>query len=182
MLTGKKGEGGELLPNEALQTFDEAVTNNIQGQECPQDADATTLHTHMNKAIHQAIEDTLPDVQKSQGTSRKVSERSKQLYEKREKLQKDNQAQYDELQQEIKESRLQDFKEWVEEHSQNMQAVNGQGDVKKIYKSVNALSDERKSPPNNLITNGQGNMLTSAQEVANRWFTFLTSKFVVTER
>ena len=63
-----------------------------------------------------------------------------------------------------------------------MQTVNGQGDVKKIYKSVNTLSDERKSPPNNLITNGQGSMLTSAQEVANRWFTFLTSKFVVTER
>ena len=63
-----------------------------------------------------------------------------------------------------------------------MQVANEQGDIKKIYKSVNALSGERKSPPKNLTTNGQGKMLTSAQEVASRWYTFLSAKFAATER
>ena len=102
-----------------------------------------------------------------------ASERSKKLYEKREKLKKGNQDQYDELQQEIKKSRLQDFKEWVEEHSQKMQVADGQGDIKKIYKSVNTLSGERKSPPKNLTTNGQGKILTSAQEVSCKSLVYL---------
>ena len=34
--------------------------------------------------------------------------------------------------------------------------------------------------PSNLTTNGQGSMLTSASEVADRWYQFLSKKFSAT--
>ena len=179
MVTTLDSNGGPI-PNATLMAFDKAVKHNIREQGCSHEADATTLHKHMQNAIQHAIDSVLPDVPKSQGVSRKVSERSKNLYKKREKMKGCNQAQYDELQEEIRESRLHDFQAWVEEHSQKMNEANGQGDVKKIYKSVNALAGGRQKPPKNLTTDGQGGMLSSAKDVASRWYGFLTNKFAAT--
>ena len=176
----KLDDDGKPLPNATLTAFDEAVKRNIQEQGCPHDADATTLHQHMQSAIQHAINSVLPDVPKTTGVRRDVSERSKSLYKKREKMRGCNQAQYDGLQKAIRESRLRDFQEWVEKHSQKMQEANGHGDVKKIFKSVNELAGERQKPPKNLTTNGQGGMLNSAQDVASRWYNFLVDKFAAT--
>ena len=91
------------------------------------------------------------------------------------------QGQYDELQEQIKASRLNDFKDWVEKHGDSMQQANGQGDVRSIFKSVEALAGKKQRPPKNLTTDGQGNMLQSAADVAQRWFDFLSKKFAATK-
>ena len=135
----------------------------------------------MNAAIQHAVDTVIPDVVRTPGISRKVSAHTKALYDKRERMRGCNQGEYDDLQQQIRESALQDFQSWVEENNKAMQEANGQGDTRKIYKVVNALSDKRQKPAKNLTTDGQGTILGSAQEVATRWFGFLSKKFAATE-
>ena len=62
-----------------------------------------------------------------------------------------------------------------------MQQANGQGDVRAIYKSVEALAGKKRRPPKNLTTDGQGSMLQSATDVAKRWYDFLSKKFSATD-
>ena len=91
------------------------------------------------------------------------------------------QGQYDELQEQIRAARLNDFKDWVEKHGDKMQQANEQGDVRSVYKSVEALAGKKQRPPKNLTSDGQGSMLQSAADVAQRWYDFLSKKFAATE-
>ena len=61
-----------------------------------------------------------------------------------------------------------------------MTKANWQGDTKKIYDVVKTLAGKNERPPSNLVTDGQGNMLTSAADVAARWYQFLHDKFAAT--
>ena len=81
----------------------------------------------------------------------------------------------------IKESGLQDYTDWVEVQGEVLVAVNGRGDTKKIYEVVDALKGKPGKPPANLTTDGQGNPLCSADDVADRWYHFLSNKFSATE-
>ena len=61
-----------------------------------------------------------------------------------------------------------------------MNQANWRGDTSQIYKIVNTLANKSEKPPRNLTTDGQGNLLTSAADVANRWQRFLSNKFAAT--
>ena len=91
-------------------------------------------------------------------------------------------GEFRELQSRIKESGLQDYTDWVEAQGEVLAAANGRGDTKEIYEVVNALKGKPGKPPANLTTDGQGNPLCSAEDVADRWYHFLSSKFAATER
>ena len=54
------------------------------------------------------------------------------------------------------------------------------GDTRGIYNGVKALARKRDKPPTNLNTDGDGNMLKSAEEVAETWHRFLKAKSAVT--
>ena len=83
----------------------------------------------MSAAIQYVIDTVLPDVERTPGIRREVSQRTKELYEKREKAKGLTQGEYDSLQKQIREARLDDFKDWVEAHGDKMQEANGHGDV-----------------------------------------------------
>ena len=61
-------------------------------------------------------------------------------------------------------------------------AANGRGDTKKIYEVTNVLKGKSEKPPVNLSTDGQGNALCNAEDVADRWCNFLRMKFQATEQ
>ena len=63
-----------------------------------------------------------------------------------------------------------------------MQAVNGRGDVKEIYTAVKDLAERREKSPTNLTKNsqGQGQLLSSSEEVAKVWGEFLAKTFDAT--
>ena len=69
----------------------------------------------------------------------------------------------------------------MEAHGEKMQSANGHGDVRAIFKSVEALSRKQQRPPKNLTTDGQGSMLRSATDVVKRWCDFLSENFVTTQ-
>ena len=77
-----------LQDPETAADFDHAVEYKLNEQGCTRDSDppdATTLHKYINTAILHAIDTVLPDVLRSPGIKREVSEETKALYEKREK-------------------------------------------------------------------------------------------------
>ena len=87
------------------------------------------------------------------------------------------------LQVQIKQSGLDDYKDWVEAQGAVLAEANGRGDTtKKMYKVVNFLKGKSEKPPKNLTTDGNGRLLQGAAEVADRWFRFLSKKFSATER
>ena len=75
---------------------------------------------------------------------------------------------------------IKDFLSWVYECSTALNKANGKGDTKKVYKLVKGMEGKPGKPPQNISTDGQGNMLADADAVAARWFSFLKNKFKVT--
>ena len=90
-------------------------------------------------------------------------------------------GEFKELQSQIQQSSLDDYKEWVQQQSETLAEANGRGDTKKIFEVVNTLKGKAEKPPANLTTDGQGSMLRNAEDVADRWYNFLSKKFVATE-
>ena len=74
-------------------------------------------------------------------------------------------GQFKNLQKQIKQAGLDDYKDYVEAQGEVLTSANGKGDTKKIYQVVNALKGKSEKPPANLTTDGQGNLLCSAQAV-----------------
>ena len=61
-----------------------------------------------------------------------------------------------------------------------MEAADKKGNTRKIYNAVKALAAKTEKPQKNLIINQQGELLTSAEDVAEEWFKFLSKKFAAT--
>ena len=89
-----------LKQPEMAAKFDRIVEEKLAEQGCTRDTDpnATELYNYMSTAIHHAIETVLPDVLRSPGIKSEVSEATKELYEKREKMKGCTQGQCDSLQ------------------------------------------------------------------------------------
>ena len=56
----------------------------------------------------------------------------------------------------------------MRENAEIMNEANGQGDVRKIHETMKTLTGKKKKKPKNLTTDGKGNLLKSAEEVATR--------------
>ena len=61
-----------------------------------------------------------------------------------------------------------------------MEDANNRGDSRGVYRTVKVLARKTEKPPTNLKTDGQGNVLSDAADVAARWYGFLKSKFSAT--
>ena len=58
-----------------------------------------------------------------------------------------------------------------------MEAPYEVGNMNYIFKIVNKIFKNPKSPPQNLTTDKHGNLLESADGVSKTWFEFLSNKF-----
>ena len=88
--------------------------------------------------------------------------------------------QFADMQKEIKESSLQDFKDWVRECVEAMERANNRGNAKKVFQLTKRLAGKPKPPPVNLVTDGNGKLLQSPEETADVWHKFLKEKFAAT--
>ena len=136
----------------------------------------------MCSAIQQAVENVLPTVKRKRGIKRRVSEKTKALYETRSRTRgQGSKEQYRTVQQEIRESSLADFEHWVGDWADEMSPANGRGDTRAVYKAVKALGQKPGRPPTNLTTDQGGKTLECAEDVASAWKTFLEQKFKRTD-
>ena len=75
---------------------------------------------------------------------------------------------------------MQDFKDWVEEWAEKMDAANAVGNTHQVFQGVKALRGKREKPPCNLSTSAQGEPLDDAEAISSAWEQFLTIKFAAT--
>ena len=183
MLTKKCFDAdGNRTQNKALTRFNKAVTEKLAELGHSDTDNATKLYHDLSIAIKHAVDTTLPEVTRRTRQKRAVSEATKKLYEERSKGKKRTSHEFEVLQARIKKAGLDDFKSWVEGQGEEMAQANARGDTKAIYDVVNTLKGKGEKPAKNLTTNGQGEMLSCADDVAKRWYGFLSEKFSATEK
>ena len=146
--------------------------------------DSESRYDSLCKAIHETAKETLPAKKSLAMTARCVSDRTAALFKMREKMtkKKNSKEQFDQVQKQIKDSSLQDYKDWVDRCVDVMEEASAIGNVRKIYKQVQLLSKQAQPPPRNLTHDSNGNLLKSPEEIAKRWYTFLKSKFSATQK
>ena len=82
----------------------------------------------------------------------------------------------------LKEAGLNDYKDWVQTWTHKIAAADNIGNTRKISQGVKALSGATKSKGGAQPTvNGQGQIITSAEELGSLWQQFLAKKFSATE-
>ena len=78
---------GKLLPNEAKIAFEEAIKAKLLELDYDEvDDDPAAMYDKICTAIHHAIDTTLPDRAKRSNIRRKVSDRTKRLFDQRQLL------------------------------------------------------------------------------------------------
>ena len=145
---------------------------------------ATVWYETMCAAIKAAADKSLPPRKKKSPVERKVSARTKQLYKLKRSMQKRSRVSRKDLnniQKQIQESCLSDFKEWVSNAVVEMEKADAVGNTRKIFNLVKMLSNKPKTPPTNLTHDKAGNLLRSPEDVAKTWENFLSQKFSATQ-
>ena len=122
---------------------------------------------------------TNPNKRSIKGVTRKVSERTKALFQQRRHMQ-GTEAQYKKVQSDIVKSSLEDYETWVGEWVGKIQAADGQGNTKEVYTAVKKLEARPEKPPINIAKDSDGRLLTGATDVARVWEQFLREKFSAT--
>ena len=143
----------------------------------------------MCEAVKTAAKKTLPRKANTTTVQRQVSQRTKDLYKEKRRLQQQYQNShtkstkkiFKDIQRRIKTSCLNDYREWIEATVTGMEKVNEAGDIKTIYRLVNSITSNPGKPPNNLTTDKNGQLLQSPEATANAWRDFLQKKFEPTE-
>ena len=143
---------------------------------------ASEWYKSLCEAIHAAAEATLPIKNKNITERSRVSDRTKQLFERKAKLLQKGvpKGQLKKLQRMIKESCKLDFIEWVDACVSDMEEADKVGNTREIYKIVRTLSNKPRQPPTNLTIDENGNLLKSPEETAETWRRFLEKKFAPT--
>ena len=182
LFTRERGPSGNFKKTKCMRKFEEVVETKFVDLNYNAVNDSTTeMYDKMCSAIQLAINTVLPSRRRGSGVRREVSEKTKELYERRTKLCKQGtKEQFEQVQREIKESSLADFKNWVEKWADVIKDAENVGDTRAIYKGVTSLAGKQAKPPSNLNTDAAGNMLQSAEDVAATWYTFLKAKFAAT--
>ena len=166
--------------NEAVEAKEKELSEALQNPTIEQQ------YANLCEAISHAIESTLPSKKRGKTPARKVSKRTRDLFDKRTEMGKHSGAkwtktEYKKIQKQIKQSSLQDHAEWVSECAEEMAAANSVGDTRKLYDLVKKLSGKvDKTPAVDLQVNKQGAPISCAKERAAAWFNFLQKKFSAT--
>ena len=143
---------------------------------------SSAKYRHWQKAAAAAAKAVLPPRQSGILMARDVSEKTRNLLKQRESMKKNStSSQFSDIQQAIKQSSLEDYKNWVNERVREMEIANTRNDSRKVFAIVNQLSRKPKPPPQNITADKQGNLLESAEQAAEIWLQFLKDKFDSTD-
>ena len=124
----------------------------------------------------------LPRKRKKKAPRRETSQRTKDLFAKRQRMTKRNSTkkQFKDIQSRIKESCLKDFQDWVDKCVREIEDANNLGDIRRVYNLVKKLSNKPKPPPSNLTKSADGKILKDPKDKVRRWESFLKGKFEAT--
>ena len=107
------------------------------------------MYSKMCAAITHAAQKVLPKVKRKSGIKRKVSKRTRDLYDVRVATAECPDFDRTAHQKKIKASGLQDFQDWVRDCATALNNANGHGDVKQVYNLVQQMEGKPGKPPKN---------------------------------
>ena len=165
--------------NAAVEAKDRELNEGVRNPTIEQ------LYANLCEAISYAMESTLPSKKRGKTIARRVSSKTRDLFDKRTKMGQDGakrtKMDYKRIQEQIKQASLQDHAEWLRECADEMEAANDVGDTRKMHKMVKVLSGKvDKKPAVDLHVNKQGAPISSAKERTAVWYDFLKAKFAAT--
>lgn len=140
----------------------------------------------MNKSIVKAIEKCVPDRSRSTSIKRRVSDKTRSLYENRTRRFSDITAQGGKVSKsmlrrwndKIKKVNLTDYNEWVEQMTVSMEQAYARGDTQAIFEVVRKVSGKAKSFSTKAPSKTkQGAPILDHESLANMWRDFLEGKF-----
>ena len=170
-----------LREDKYVQMFERAVQAKLQSLQFSKADETADMYAKMCAAITHAAKEVLPKTKRKSTIQRKVSKRTRALYDTRVAQADCPKTEREARQRKIKESGLQDFQEWVKDCAAALNNANGHGDTRQIYNLVQQMEGKPGKPAKNLTEDEDGNMLSDATAVAARWFSFLTKKFSATD-
>ena len=141
-------QAGNPTATGCMRKFEEAVTQKLAELEYDATVDSTTtMYDKMCASIHFAIDTVLPTRRRGTGVHRKVSEKTRALFEKRTALCKRGTVEeFNQVQSEIKQSSLSDFENWVQEWADVIGQAESVGDTRGVFKGVNSLARKQSKP------------------------------------
>ena len=131
LLQGGQGKDANK-PNPHAQKFGQAVQEKLLELEYSAEDDVESIYDKLCRAISFAADTTLPKRRSKRGIKRKVSAKTKKLYDER--VAKAECPEHDRKahQKKIKEAGMNDFLDWVKQCVEALNDANGHGDTKEV--------------------------------------------------
>ena len=184
------------MTKENWEQLGERIKDNLQRTAVQKDTGGQTNEEiqerveRMNAAISDAVRDCVPDKDNKARGRRRVSERTRKLYEQRAQRFSKIVAQGGEVtksmrkrwQRKICNSNLEDYNSWLEEMTKQMEVANGQGDMETVYKTVRIISGSKRVYSNTApAVDAEGKRILDPEELSKVWKEFLQGKFSETD-
>ena len=142
-------EQGLPRPNKQAQAFQSAVAEKLEELGYREDGSTTSIYDKLCKAVNHTAETTLPKIKRKSGVRRKVSQKTKDLYDNEEARTARTENQRAELKEKRRKAGLEDFKSWVQECADRLNEANGHGDTKVIHDLVKQMEGKPGKPGKN---------------------------------
>ena len=175
------------LNNEIITQMNsaEGATYDIKDSELDKAPGVDAALNYFNNSISKAIEKCVPNKSKSASIKRRVSDKTRNLYEVRTrrfsaitaqggKVSKSMRRRWNDK---IKNANLSDYNDWVEKMTKSMEEAYARGDTEGIFEAVRRVSGKTKSFSAKSPSNEQGAPILDHESLADMWSEFLQGKF-----
>ena len=145
---------------------------------------------HMNKSIQAGIDTCVPNKKRLSSIKRKVSERTRNLYEARAQKFSSITAQGGTVtprlrkrwNRKIRDSSLEDYNAWLSEMTEEMERAHKKGDSETIFRIVKIISGQMVAAGSRSPTvDKNGELILDQEKLAKVWCEFLEEKFKATD-
>ena len=166
------------------------ATYDISTQELQGKPGVDAALDYMTKSIAQAVDQVVPDKKKEELIKRRVSDKTRALYEQRTKLfsaisasgKTVKRSMRNRWNKRIRNANLQDYNDWLDNVAKDMERAYARGDTKSAFNSVHVIGGGTKSFTGKAPTQGDdGEMILDQNALAQLWQKFLTRKFEPTD-
>ena len=132
----------------------------------------------LQNAVNKAARDVLPDIKPKSQHKRKISENTRDLYAKRQRLYKSmSQEERNQLSKDISNSTREDYISYIDNIITDIERAEMCGDPREVARQVKILSGKNKKSSPMPSKDLNGNPIVSSEELLQSWNKFLAEKF-----
>ena len=182
----------KVMTNEDWEKFDKELEDKLKDGDQNVEVSISGMekhYAHLSDSVVAAAEVAIKKEEKKRKyNGREMSEQTKRLHDLRtrdfnsgRKITKDDRARWNKV---INEACMKDYEDWVTEQAKCIEEADQQGDPKAVAYHVNVLTGKTRNIQAKQPTRkdqGEGELITNAEELGELWADFLEGKFAPTE-